>query len=375
MSRLWRHFFKRKSVDRSEMATKQDKVKGKQGKAGDQELWVHRVRSFSSQYNDSSWKADMIIGPPKVYPRYGDIPGTWAQGRTDSSQFIELEYNMELFIQGIDIYETFHSGGVTKISSLDKSGRWQVLWKTDRPENLELSRVFSPEIKQLHYKTACIRLDVNCTAASTWVEIDAVKICGRQYHTALPPGVGVLQDDLRTLVNNPSFSDVTFTVEGKNVHAHRAILMARSDYFRAMFCDGLKESKSPHNQPIALKAISHAAFLSLLLYLYTSSIDANCTTSHLIELMRVGDFYREDGLRALALHEIEKVMDVDNVVQFLREATESEPILEEVREMCFPFIQQNMHAVSKTPYFEDLPQDVMLYIIQNATANLSIKQE
>ncbi len=32
---------------------------------------VSRVIEFSSQYNDSTWSANQVIGPPKVYPRHG----------------------------------------------------------------------------------------------------------------------------------------------------------------------------------------------------------------------------------------------------------------------------------------------------------------
>lgn len=34
---------------------------------------VTRVVEFSSQYNDSTWAANQVIGPPKVYPRHGKI--------------------------------------------------------------------------------------------------------------------------------------------------------------------------------------------------------------------------------------------------------------------------------------------------------------
>ena len=39
-----------------------------------------------------SWCATMIIGPPKVYPDYGDKPGAWAQGVINDSQFIEVKF-------------------------------------------------------------------------------------------------------------------------------------------------------------------------------------------------------------------------------------------------------------------------------------------
>lgn len=39
------------------------------------EQWVARVLDFSSQYNDTTWAADQVIGAPKVYPNYGDLHG------------------------------------------------------------------------------------------------------------------------------------------------------------------------------------------------------------------------------------------------------------------------------------------------------------
>ncbi|KAJ0501931.1 putative chromatin remodeling & transcription regulator BTB-POZ family [Helianthus annuus] len=43
-------------------------------------------------------------------------------------------------------------------------------------------------------------------------------------------------------VNNPTFSDVTFLIEGKRFYAHRICLHASSDAFRAMFDGGYKVS-------------------------------------------------------------------------------------------------------------------------------------
>ena len=54
------------------------------------EQWVQRVRAFSSQYNDGTWAAHQVIGPAKVYPRYGDINGAWAQSSPDANEFLEV---------------------------------------------------------------------------------------------------------------------------------------------------------------------------------------------------------------------------------------------------------------------------------------------
>ena len=51
-----------------------------------------------------------------------------------------------------------------------------------------------------------------------------------------------LCEDFAKLVNDPVFSDVCFEVEGKKVYAHKAILVARSDYFKAMFTSNMEEA-------------------------------------------------------------------------------------------------------------------------------------
>ena len=49
---------------------------------------------------------------------------------------------------------------------------------------------------------------------------------------------------LKHFFNNDEFSDVTFLVEGREVHGHKLILSTVSDCFRAMFMTGFKESGS-----------------------------------------------------------------------------------------------------------------------------------
>ncbi|URD78549.1 hypothetical protein MUK42_05711 [Musa troglodytarum] len=51
-------------------------------------------------------------------------------------------------------------------------------------------------------------------------------------------------DYLNLLINGQAFSDVTFSVEGRLVHAHRCILAARSLFFRKFFC-GAEPSSPP----------------------------------------------------------------------------------------------------------------------------------
>ena len=95
---------------------------------------VSRVIRFSSQYHHQAWSADQILGAPKVYPQYGknnsnekktpfllviilgDIGGAWAQNDRTDNEFIILEFDHIVYPEEIQIYETYNSGGVVKVS-------------------------------------------------------------------------------------------------------------------------------------------------------------------------------------------------------------------------------------------------------------------
>ncbi|XP_038149368.1 kelch-like protein 6 [Cyprinodon tularosa] len=76
-----------------------------------------------------------------------------------------------------------------------------------------------------------------------------------------------LQRGMETLRVNRELTDVTLCVEGKDFPCHRAILAAASQYFRAMFCSGLKET---HEKRVEIKGLDSGTMRSLLEYTYTS---------------------------------------------------------------------------------------------------------
>lgn len=98
-------------------------------------------------------------------------------------------------------------------------------------------------------------------------------------------------DYLNLLINGQAFSDVTFSVEGRLVHAHRCILAARSLFFRKFFCgpdppSGLDPvsgsrmnsstaSSSPrggNTQVIPVNSVGYEVFLLLLQFLYSGQV-------------------------------------------------------------------------------------------------------
>ncbi|KAM7500080.1 hypothetical protein LguiA_024494 [Lonicera macranthoides] len=92
-------------------------------------------------------------------------------------------------------------------------------------------------------------------------------------------------DYLNLLINGQAFGDVTFSVEGRLVHAHRCILAARSLFFRKFFCGtdpplGLDQpgSRSPRGgsnvqqQVIPVNSVGYEVFLLMLQFLYSGQV-------------------------------------------------------------------------------------------------------
>lgn len=73
---------------------------------------------------------------------------------------------------------------------------------------------------------------------------------------------------LGNLFNQADYSDIELVVESENFYAHRIILAARSDYFRALLYGGLRESRND-NHTIEIKECKAEAFKILLYYIYT----------------------------------------------------------------------------------------------------------
>ncbi|XP_020229212.1 BTB/POZ domain and ankyrin repeat-containing protein COCH [Cajanus cajan] len=84
-------------------------------------------------------------------------------------------------------------------------------------------------------------------------------------------------DYLNLLINGQAFSDVTFSVEGRLVHAHRCILAARSLFFRKFFCgpdppSGLDPTGPRINSRsgvIPVNSVGSEVFLLMLQFLYS----------------------------------------------------------------------------------------------------------
>lgn len=165
--------------------------------------------------------------------------------------------------------------------------------------------------------------------------------------------------------------DVTFIVEGKNVHAHRHVLAAQSDYFYTMLTTdiGLKDDSGP---VIVLPNVSLKAFRVMLRYFYTHELpdSEDCGEGLGVgEMAKVADFYNVPVLlkRCVELFQLE--LTPKNLMQRL--VLSHDLHLDSFVAECLLFLRQNsrefaLSAHASLAFLADRPElkDLFLKVMQ-----------
>ncbi|EQC36786.1 hypothetical protein SDRG_05620 [Saprolegnia diclina VS20] len=165
--------------------------------------------------------------------------------------------------------------------------------------------------------------------------------------------------NMRSLIDQPEFADVVFLVDGRRVHAHRAILAARSDHFKAMFSSGMREARELE---VHVETIRAAVFLLLLEYMYNDTVDVP-TPELAIELYAAADMYTLDRLKGLCELVVQKGLTVENAGVLLSAADELHA--GRLRDLCMHFIVRHFDTVTKTEGFQLLSRELILETLQN----------
>ncbi|XP_062478915.1 BTB/POZ domain-containing protein 19 isoform X3 [Pezoporus occidentalis] len=192
---------------------------------------------------------------------------------------------------------------------------------------------------------------------------------------------------LRTLVNNPQFSDVTFVVgrEQQKVFAHRCVLACRCQAFRGMLSQGPPGSEdspssiSPQG-PFILGNVQPEVFLAVIEFLYTNSVTLN---SHIaLEVLTSSVEY---GLQDLCkespdaiTHGCPVVIWLDDAlcIKFIKDTLSVEQVCEalqaavtygqtDLQQHCLAFIEGCTAAVVRTQGFHELSDVVLARVLRS----------
>nr|XP_036877891.1 BTB/POZ domain-containing protein 19 isoform X2 [Manis javanica] len=165
---------------------------------------------------------------------------------------------------------------------------------------------------------------------------------------------------LRSLVNNPLYSDVCFVVgqEQQEVFAHRCLLACRCNFFQRLL--GPKPGPGVPS-PIVLSTIPAEAFLAVLEFLYTNSV--KLYRHSVLEVLTAAVEYGLEELRELCLEFVVQVLDVDLVCEALQVAVTFG--LGPLQERCIGFIEAHSQEALRTRGFLELSAPALLPLLRS----------
>lgn len=193
-----------------------------------------------------------------------------------------------------------------------------------------------------------------------FVDNDGIGLVLLFYHCAsgLPPTPpDTLQTDLLKLLEDSEFSDVAFSVEGKEIKGCRAVLAARSTYFKSMFQSRMLEATQ---SVITVGDAKYDAFRCVLIHLHTGDTDLQVDPDTIQDVYTLSDRYQLDQLMAIARKKLVFNFTVENVVGVYRLATlHGDSAL---ANSCIEMIARNVELIEEMDDFKQLDRDTRLEI-------------
>lgn len=172
----------------------------------------------------------------------------------------------------------------------------------------------------------------------------------------VPVSAGFLHD-LKEMVNEDEYSDVTFIVGGQPVHAHRAVLAKRCEHFAAMFRSGMRESEQGAEIPIP--NISRPVFLLILEYLYTDSVKIDL--EHAVDLYIASDLYQIATLRDMCSVVVKRGITTENAAYLLQQSHDAH--CQVIKDVAMEHIVANFDTISKGEGIKAVSHGLLLEIL------------
>lgn len=156
-------------------------------------------------------------------------------------------------------------------------------------------------------------------------------------------------EQMAQLCMNDDYSDVTFIVENQRLPAHRVILAARSEYFRALLFGGLSESKQSEIE----MQISVEAFKALLKYIYSGHMPlAQMDEDNILDTLGLANQYGFSELEHAISQYLRQYLALNNVCAILDAARLYN--LEKLTEVCLTFMDRNADLILQHESFKVL---------------------
>src|SRR5437762_885610 len=124
-----------------------------------------------------------------------------------------------------------------------------------------------------------------------------------------------LEQDLKSLINNPKYSDVEILCGNeKKLLGCRAILAARSEVFDKLLYNGMKES---YEKQISFPDINSAVMEIILEYIYTGLIkEESLTKDNIVEAFYAADYFLLQDLQNIIIKTVKNNLEKNHAENY-----------------------------------------------------------
>ncbi|KAI4466825.1 Galactose-binding-like [Holotrichia oblita] len=169
-----------------------------------------------------------------------------------------------------------------------------------------------------------------------------------------------LSENLSALYLSQDYSDVTLVVEGQRLFAHKIILAARSDYFRALLYGGMKESSQSE---IELPDAPLRAFKILLKYIYSGHMFMMTLKEEVIlDTLGLAHLYGFQDLETAISDILRQLLALKNVCAILDAAHLYG--LDQLVKVCHLFLDKHASEILQHESFLQLSQSSLVELLQ-----------
>eukprot|EP00794_Sanderia_malayensis_P011418 gene11418-12608_t len=172
-------------------------------------------------------------------------------------------------------------------------------------------------------------------------------------------GKNSVTETIKTSFDDKDTGDLTFIIEGRSIHVHKAILKIRCDYFRSMLQSHWEES---NKREIEITDFSYVVYRAFLRYLYCDEVQI--APDDAIGLLDLAHVYCETNLKQKCQNLIKQSISVENCSSLMDAAIQYHAT--DLENFCFSFMVSHLTDVTQTEAFKNLDGEIVKKIIIKA---------
>ena len=164
----------------------------------------------------------------------------------------------------------------------------------------------------------------------------------------------VPESELSDLRYDEEFKDFEIIVKGESFRVHKAIMAAKSGYFRAMLANELKESPADEAKEgqVTIDDIDPHIMDAIIDYCYTNKI--MLTSRRFPKILSAALRFRMDSLKDECTKFIEPEIDESNCLQLMELFWNHD--MKRLHQVCMVFCFRNFESISQTAEFMNIDE-------------------